>query len=105
MGSVLCDASHGSAGDSAYGNKVVILQVAEPVHSRDPNSPAIVLKESVRVQFIQLSGAFALAGQELYAPPSVVRNLPVHPSAQAAAGCEPDTSVFGSQNRRDLSIQ
>src|SRR5713226_4928789 len=70
-GSVLCDARHGSV-DSAYGNKAVILQIAEPASRGDPNSPVIVLKERIRVQSVQFAVPFAAATTEN-------RNLPVPP--------------------------
>src|SRR5262249_17061589 len=42
---ILGDTVHGSAGNSAYGYETVILQVAAAVNRRDPDSPAIILKQ------------------------------------------------------------
>src|SRR6202035_4963832 len=78
--SVLGDGIHLSAGNGAYRNKPVILQVAEPSLRGDPNSPAIILKEGIGVISIQFPVLFSGA---------VNRNLPVSPSVQATIGADP----------------
>src|SRR5216684_3254562 len=89
-GSVLCDASHG-AGNSAYGNKAIILQIAEPGRRGDPNSPAIVLKKRIRIKSVEFAVSFA-------APATENRNLPVTPFVQATGGPEPNTPIPGRKD-------
>src|SRR5712691_1317412 len=43
--SVLSDGMHISAGNAAYGNKPIILQVADPAKRGDPASSSTVLKK------------------------------------------------------------
>src|SRR5262249_51386857 len=104
---VFNDRTRNSAGNGAYRNKPVIFKVAEPTNRGDPNSPAIILKQRMRVKSVELPVSFVAAGYWLCAAPglraalAVNRNLPVIPSVQAVTGAEPDAAIPGCQNGPD----
>jgi hypothetical protein len=95
-GSVLCDARHGS-GDSAYGNKAVILQIAVPVRRGDPNSPAIVLKKRIRIKSVEFAVSFAAAAE--------TRNLLVTPFVQATTSPEPNATIPGGEDGNNIGTR
>jgi hypothetical protein len=98
-GSVLSDGMHYSARKAAYGNKPIILHVADPATRGDPNSPAIILKKRIWVMSVQFASASVVPGRWLCAAPgrgaalAENRNLPVIPSVQALIGAKPNASI------------
>src|SRR5262249_18296079 len=80
----------------AHGNEAVVLQVAEPPFRGDPDPPARILIEGIRVQTVEFAVSRAAPGTE-------ERDLAVAPFVQAAASGEPDRSVtarqYGSDHR------
>src|SRR4030095_15008125 len=84
---VLGDALHEAAGDAADGDKSVILQVANPVKSGNPNSPASILKKRIRSKAIEFPVASVESG-----------DLPILPSVQTIAGAEPNASIPVREN-------
>src|SRR4030095_5178618 len=67
---------HGPAGNAAYGDKAVILQVADAADRREPDSPAMILKKGVGIEPVELAVSFAAADASS-------RNLSILPSVQA----------------------
>src|ERR1700688_1204331 len=55
---VLGDGIHNPAGNAVYGNKPVILQVANPAKRGDPNSPAIILKKRQQPRLWKSTNAY-----------------------------------------------
>src|SRR5258705_9229236 len=54
-GGVFDNGTYNSAWYTAYGKKMAALQVSDPAERRDPDSPAIILKKSVRVEPVELA--------------------------------------------------
>src|SRR5690242_1539179 len=79
---------HISAGKSAYRNKPVILEKAELVKGRDPDSPSTILKKRIRSIPIDFSVS-----------PAKRRNLSIDPFVQTANGPKPNSSILCSENR------
>src|SRR5277367_5702037 len=83
---------HDPARHATYGNKPAVLEVGKRASRRDPNSPAIILEERVRI--IRQSTA-SLA---------IDRNLPVIPSVQAITRSQPNAAVPGRQDRPNVGV-
>src|SRR6266436_690776 len=94
--SVLSDGMHISAGKAAYGNKPIILQVADPAKRGDPDSSSTVLKKGPQPAIWQSTAEdLAHPGLRACAALTVNSNLPVIPSVQGARGVEPEASIPG----------
>src|ERR1041385_8520488 len=85
---VLSDGKDRSAGNAIYGNKPVILQIAEFENCRDPDSPTSILKKRIRVQSIEFAVWFAVVGAEMF-------NLPTTQSVQATNSAQPNAAIPG----------
>src|SRR5262249_46557308 len=95
---VLNDGKYRFAARAAYGDEAVILEVADVAKRRDPDSPAIILKERVGVESVEFAVRFRAAG-------AGSRNLSVTPSVQAAKSAEPHASVPVCENRPDAPVR
>src|SRR5262249_15295408 len=92
------DGKYRFAARAAYGDEAVILEVADVAKRRDPDSPAIILKERVGVESVEFAVRFRAAG-------AGSRNLSVTPSVQAAKSAEPHASVPVCENRPDAPVR
>src|SRR5262245_1205894 len=72
----LSDAVHGAAGNAAYGNKSVILQITEPATRGDPDSPTTILEERIRGKSEERPVLLRPAGQPLRAEVAENSNSP-----------------------------
>src|SRR5262245_30376229 len=89
---ILGNSMHGSAGNAAYGDKTVILQVADAAKRRDPDSPAMILKKRTGVESVEFADWFGAATARN-------RNLSIVPSVQATTSRQPNASIPVCQNR------
>src|SRR5262245_44619830 len=87
---ILGHTMHGPAGNAAYGDKTVILQVADAAKRGDPDSPAMILKKGVGIESAEFPVWFAAAGASN-------RNASIVPSVQATNSGQPNASILVCQ--------
>ena len=87
------DGVHLSGRHTAHRNKPAIIVVSDSAKRGDPNSPAFVLKERIR---ITRQSAVSLP---------ISRNPPVIPSVQTISRAEPNAAIPGRQDRPNDSIR